>query len=202
VLRDRQAFSLDAQETIVPDFRPIASAGPDLDAAVADGRLRGDFMERFAQVRIDLPQLRQRREDLPFLAACFLRQACEGLRAGPKQFSRAALTLLTALPWTGNGTELREVVTESVRNTHAPVIGLEDVLRHASLDRAGSGHPTSGLTLREARMNFERDCISAMLMRHPGRVGDAARALGIQRTNLYRKVRQLNVPRALLSARK
>jgi DNA-binding NtrC family response regulator len=59
-----------------------------------------------------------------------------------------------------------------------------------------------GVTLRDARARFERDCISAVLMRHHGRVGEAAKALGIQRTNLYRKVRQLNVARSLLSSRK
>ena len=201
LLRDREAFSTDAQETIGLNFRPIASTGPDVDAAVADGRLRRDLMERFAQVRIDVPPLRRRREDVPLLVAHFLQQACEEAGTSPKRFSRAALTLLTALPWSGNGAELRDVVTESVKSTGEPVIQLEDVLRHASLERAG-GNPTSGLTLREARATFERECIVAMLMRHHGRVGDAAKALGIQRTNLYRKVRQLNVPRALLSARK
>jgi DNA-binding NtrC family response regulator len=60
----------------------------------------------------------------------------------------------------------------------------------------------AGTTLREARMQFERDCISAVLVKHQGRVGDAAKALGIQRTNLYRKVRQLNVSRSLLVARR
>jgi DNA-binding NtrC family response regulator len=53
-------------------------------------------------------------------------------------------------------------------------------------------------SLRDARMRFEREWISATLVKHKGRVGDAARALGIQRTNLYRKVRQLNVARVLL----
>ena len=57
-------------------------------------------------------------------------------------------------------------------------------------------------TLREARAQFERECISATLIHHHGRVGDAAKALGLQRTNLYRKIRQLNVSRALLSHRK
>jgi DNA-binding NtrC family response regulator len=57
-------------------------------------------------------------------------------------------------------------------------------------------------TLRAAKTQFERDWISAMLLKHHGRVGDAAKALGIQRTNLYRKVRQLKVARTLLSARR
>jgi DNA-binding NtrC family response regulator len=82
-----------------------------------------------------------------------------------------------------------------------PVIDIDDLLEHASLDGL-SARIETGTTLRDARARFERECISAVLIRHHGRVGDAAKALGIQRTNLYRKVRQLNVARSLLSARK
>ena len=78
---------------------------------------------------------------------------------------------------------------------------LEDVLAHVRLD-GDAPRIDTGLTLREARRRFERECITAMLIRHHGRVGEAAKALGIQRTNLYRKVRQLKVDKALLSARR
>ncbi len=202
LLRDREVFSVDVQETIPLDVRPIASVGPDVDEAVADGRLRRDLFERLAQVRIDVPPLRRRREDVPVLAAHFLRSACEAEGTGPRRFSRAALALLSALPWRGNAGELEDVVTAIVRSSREPLIQLEDVLEHANFE-SGPGEPAGeGLTLRDARARFERECISAALMRHHGRVGDAARALGIQRTNLYRKVRQLHVPRALLSHRK
>jgi DNA-binding NtrC family response regulator len=81
------------------------------------------------------------------------------------------------------------------------VIQLEDVLEHAALD-GFTARIDSGGSLRDAKARFERECITAMLLRHHGRVGEAAKALGIQRTNLYRKVRQLNVPRTLLSPRR
>ena len=76
------------------------------------------------------------------------------------------------------------------------------MLAHASLYHGGAPAPASTATLRDARARFEREVISAALIRHHGRAGEAAKALGIQRTNLYRKVRQLNVSRALLSNRK
>ena len=202
VLRDREVHSVELQETLTLDLRPIASVGDDLDGAVADGRLRRDLIERLAQVRIDVPALRSRREDVPLLAAHFLRRACEVEGTGPKRFSRAALALLSALPWPGNARELQEVVTSTVKSAPHSVIQLEDVLEHARMEHAGGAPVTAGLTLRDARARFERECISATLLRHHGRVGDAAKALGIQRTNLYRKVRQLNVSRALLSPRK
>jgi len=81
------------------------------------------------------------------------------------------------------------------------VIELEDVFDHVRLDALSPRLDATG-TLRDAKARFERDWISAVLVKHHGRVGEAARALGIQRTNLYRKVRQLNVARTLLSPRR
>jgi sigma54-dependent transcription regulator len=93
---NREALSGEQQEVIALDFRPMASIGPDADAAIADGRLRRDLVERLGQVRIAVPPLRRRRQDLPLLAAHALRRACEEQNCGPKRFSRAALTLLSA----------------------------------------------------------------------------------------------------------
>ena len=201
LLRDREGLSIDANETIALDVRVIASSGPDVDDAAGDGRLRRDLFDRLSTTRIDVPSLSRRREDIPLLAARFLRLASEAERSGARRFSRGALTLLSALPWKGNAAQLREVVTAIVRDTRHAVIRLEDVLMHASLE--GSPAPSeAGMSLRDARNRFEREFISSTLQRHHGRVGDAAKALGIQRTNLYRKVRQLGVPRTLLSSHK
>ena len=180
------------------DIRVIALFDPMVEAAVTDGRLRRDLYERLVQTVIEVPPLRRRREDIPALAAHFLRKACEGPQ---KSFSRSALTLLSALPWHGNARELQQLVSTLVRLVRRPVIQLDDLLDQVSLEGLAA-RVDPGLTLREAKARFERDCISAMLMRHHGRVGEAAKALGIQRTNLYRKVRQLSVSRSLLSSRK
>ncbi len=201
VLRDREAVLDDRREPVALDVRPMASAGPGVDEALSDGRLRRDLYERLAQTRLDVPPLRRRREDIPVLAARMLRQACVDEALAPKTFSRAALALLAALAWRGNGTELESLVTTLSRSSRRLVIQLDDVLQQVSLDGSG-GRLDAGLSLRDARAQFERDCISAVLMRHHGRVGEAAKALGIQRTNLYRKVRQLNVARSLLAARR
>ena len=202
VLRDREVFSADLNEVIPLTLRPIGIVGPDVDLAIADGRLRRDLVERLAQVRIDVPPLRRRREDIALLAAHLLRRACDAEGTGTKRFSRAVLTLFLALPWRGNGSELREVISATVRGTRHAVIQLEDVLEHVRFDPGPVESRGAAVTLRDARANFERECISAALVRHQGRVGEAAKALGIQRTNLYRKVRQLKISRALLSSRK
>jgi DNA-binding NtrC family response regulator len=201
VLRDREATLGDRHELVTLDVRPMASATPAVDDAVADGRLRRDLFERLSQTRLEAPPLRRRREDIPVLAAHLLRRECTELLCDVKTFSRAALALLAALPWRGNAAELHSLVQTLCRTSKRLVIQIDDVLEHASLDAMGA-RMEAGTTLREARMQFERDCISAVLVKHQGRVGDAAKALGIQRTNLYRKVRQLNVSRSLLVARR
>ena len=201
LLRDREAHSSDAGHPIQIDIRVLASSGSDVEGFVADGRLRRDLVERLSTVRIDMPQLARRREDIPMLAALFLRRVCDEHGLPPKQFSRAALTLLAALPWKGNARELQGVVAKTVHSTQQPLIQLDDVLLHVAFE-GGAPSPASSSTLRQARAQFEREWISATLARHHGRVGEAARALGIQRTNLYRKVRQLKVPRSLMAGRR
>lgn len=201
VLRDREA-RLAGSRVIVPlDVRLATAAGVDGAGGPADGRLMTDLAERLAEVRIDVPPLRRRREDLPLLAAYLLRQACGQRHVDPKRFSQSALAVLAALPWHGNAADLASLVDLVVDRVDGPVVQIGDVLAHATLD--GMAAPVeAGLTLRDARARFERDCISAVLVRHRGRVGEAAKALGIQRTNLYRKVRQLKVQRSLLTTRK
>jgi DNA-binding NtrC family response regulator len=200
LLRDREV-SLDGRSLMPLDVRVIVATEPDVEALIADGRLRADLAARVAQVRIEVPPLRRRPEDIPLLVVHVIAQACEAAGVPRKHCSRSALALLAALPWHGNGRELVALVDGLVRSVGRRVIQLEDVLAHAALDGFSARLDVGG-SLREAKARFERECITAMLRRHHGRVGDAAKALGIQRTNLYRKVRQLNVSRALLSARR
>jgi DNA-binding NtrC family response regulator len=201
LLRDREAHVEGASGVIELDVRPVASVQPDMESAMADGRLRRDLADRLAPPRLDVPPLSRRREDIPLLALLFLGQAGVRHPAAAKTFSRAALSVLAALPWHGNAGELRDLVERLARSIHRPVIQLDDVLDHVRLDGLSS-RIDQGISLRDAKARFERECISAVLIRHHGRVGEAAKALGIQRTNLYRKVRQLNVARSLLSARR
>jgi DNA-binding NtrC family response regulator len=201
LLRDGEATVGEADRPVALDVRVVAAVEPDVDAAVHDGGLRRDLVERLSQTRIDVPPLRSRREDIPSLAVHFARQSGARLGGAPKALSRAALALLSALPWHGNARELATLMDGLVRSVARPVIQLDDVLEHARLD-GQSARMDPGVSLRDARARFERECITAVLIRHHGRVGEAAKALGIQRTNLYRKVRQLNVARSLLSARK
>lgn len=119
-------------------------------------------------------------------------EVCDRAGAGRKALAPAAVTLLAAMPWRGSLVELRHALSRIVGDVAGDVIQLEDVLAHVRFDGAPAPHAPAG-TLRSARRQFEREYITLVLERHRGRVGDAARALGIQRTNLYRKARQLGI---------
>ena len=193
VLRDREALLVETGEPISLDIRPMAGVDPGFDSAVQEGRVRDDLFRRLSVIRIDMPPLRSRREDIPALANYFLREICASLRVPPKTLSRPALSLISALPWRGNAVELRTLLESVVTGlAGGRGIGLEDVLAHVRLD-GGSVVFSGGGTLKQARARFERDYIAAILEQHHGRISDAAKALGIQRTNLYRKMRSLRV---------
>jgi DNA-binding NtrC family response regulator len=195
LLRDREARLVETGEAISCDVRPMAGVEPGFDTAVQDGRVRDDLFRRLSVIGIDLPPLRSRREDIPALANYFVRQICASLGVPPKILSRPALSLISALPWRGNAVEMRALIESVVVGLQGGRgIGLEDILAHVKLD-GGSVVFSNGGTLKEARARFEREYISAMLEQHHGRISDAAKALGIQRTNLYRKMRSLRVLR-------
>jgi DNA-binding NtrC family response regulator len=193
VLRDREVLLVENGEPIAFDIRPMAGVDFGFDSAVQEGRVRDDLVRRLSVIRIDMPPLRGRREDIPALANYFLREICAALHVPPKTLSRPALLLISALPWRGNAVELRTLLEAVVNGLQGGRgIGLEDVLAHLRLD-GGSVVFSGGGTLKQARARFEREYIGAVLEQHHGRISEAAKALGIQRTNLYRKMRSLRV---------
>ncbi len=173
------------------DVRVIASVSGQPDDAIQEGTLRRDLCARF-NLRLELPPLRQRASDIPMLIGCLVGDAAAAARVPVPTFSREALMLLAALPWRRNFHELREVLEVLVRAVVGSAVRLEDVLDHVALEPVVWSQG-SGTNLRDARLSFERHFIAKVLNRHRGRMDDAARSLGMQRTNLYRKVRQLGI---------
>lgn len=183
------------------NVRFVASASPAIDTDVYAQRFRGDLFRRLAGVRIDLPSLRDRQEDVPALATRVLDEACAAHVVSQRSFTQAALALLAAVTWPGNVAELQAAVDRVVSDLdrhHTADITVEHVLPVLNLERSPGQFVPSG-NLREARLRFERDYISAVLQHHGWRMADAAQTLGIQRPNLYRKARQLGIPVTRLS---
>jgi len=183
---------LDGQP-VATNLRLVASAAPGIEAEVHSNRFRSDLYRRLSTSRIDLPPLRERPDDVPALATRVLEDWCAAQGAAPRAFTQTALALLAALTWPGNVAELKAMVERAAQDVSRDVIQIEDVLPALNLDRAPVRFTPVG-QLREARLRFERDYISAVLQHHGWRMADAAETLGIQRPNLYRKARQLGIP--------
>jgi two-component system nitrogen regulation response regulator NtrX len=194
VLRDREVFVEEARERLSMTLRVVAAADLTISTALDEGRLRPDLYERLSLIRIDVPALRQRREDIPVLATHFLKELCQASETPLKTLTRPALTLLAALPWRGNVPELKGLLERLILLVPQGLIRLEDVLAHTQLEGT-AGPARLDATLRQARARFESEYIAAVLQHHHGRIADAAKALGVQRTNLYRKMRRLNLMR-------
>jgi two-component system NtrC family response regulator len=172
------------------DVRPIATS----DAAADDERIVPELLKRLEHTRIDTPPLRSRREDIPALVRHLLAEICAEQGVPRRKASTQAVELLSALPWRGNLRELRSFLAALVMKVPDRLIRQADVLANIRLDGGPTTFAYTG-TLKQARERFERDYVTSVLEQHRGRMAEAAKALGIQRTNLYRKVRQLAVKR-------
>jgi two-component system nitrogen regulation response regulator NtrX len=146
------------------------------------------LLDRFP-IRIALPPLRKRKEDIPALATWFLEHWCASTGSAPKRFSTSALALLAAFPWQGNGKELGRFIAAVAANVRGTVLGPDELLAQVRFDSGALA--AYHLPLREARRRFEHEYIATVIEQHHGRIDQAAHALGIRRTNLYRKLRQL-----------
>ena len=175
------------------NVRAMASIDAAGESAV-DDHLAPELSRRLAAHRIKMPPLRERREDIPGLVRVLLTDICGALRIESKGMSKQAISVLSALPWRGNFVELSGLLRALVMKVPGRIIRLSDVLANVRLDGSAMTFHGRG-TLKEARERFEREYVAAVLELHRGRMAEAARALGIQRTNLYRKIRQLAVHR-------
>jgi len=190
VLQEREVRRVGENAPRAIDVRVIAACNVALADAVAAGRFRDDLRFRLAVVRVQLPALRDRPEDIPTLAQRFWRRAVEeaGTRAvlGPD-----ALVRLAKHSWPGNVRELQNVVAGLV--VAAPARGriagrhVEQVLSQA----ASTDNP--GLPLEAARRTFERRVIGAALVRHAGSRTAAASELGLTRQGLTKALRRLGL---------
>ena len=110
VLRDREVVITDEGTHVELDHRVITAGDPSLDAAVHDGRMLSDLHRRLCVFRLEVPPLRDRREDIPELAEHLVSLLCAGANIPCKHLSEAAQSMLTALPWRGNGNELQKLL--------------------------------------------------------------------------------------------
>jgi DNA-binding NtrC family response regulator len=172
------------------DARVIAATNRDLEAEVAAGRFRNDLYYRLLVVPIKVPPLRERSEDVPELARHFLETACRRNHTRPKQLTPEALERLRLHPWPGNVRELRNAMERVAILAAGDTITAEAL---AFLGMPVAGARDAGLDLATEMERHERTVILAALERSGWRMSRAARALSLERSHLYKKLKALGI---------
>ena len=192
-LQDGEIQPLGGAQTKTVDARVIAASNQNLDLAVKERRFREDLFYRLNVIQIRMPPLKDRREDIPLLVRHFMEEFCRENGVTEKTLSDAAMYQLINLDWPGNVRQVRNIVERLVvlfpRQTIEPV-DLEAVLamdKEEIVEEPGTG------PLEEARHKFEKDYILKTLTQTQWSVPKAAEVLGMDRTNLYRKMKQLGI---------
>ena len=193
VLQDFEFEPVGGSEPRQVDARVILATHEDLEGLVAEGRFRGDLFWRINVISIELPPLRERREDILPLAESFLPDLSSKTSRPLTGFTDRARECLEAHHWPGNIRELRHAVERAAYLGTGAEIDLSDLPTAVVSGARRSRSALASTTLREQLANPERQLILDALRRHDGRRDAAARALGINRATLYKKAKRLGV---------
>jgi two-component system nitrogen regulation response regulator GlnG len=194
---------------VATNVRIIAATNQNLEERVKQGRFREDLFHRLNVIRLHLPSLRERREDIPILARHFLKRSAAELNVEPKQLAPETERHITQLPWPGNVRQLENACRWLTVMAPSQVIRTEDLppeLRAAELTREDGRWEASlkqlvesklmrgeGRIYRDFNQSFERILIQAALKYTGGRKQEAAKKLGWGRNTLTRKLRELGL---------
>jgi DNA-binding NtrC family response regulator len=163
------------------DARVLSATNADLRAESENGRFRADLLFRLNTVEIHIPPLRDRREDIPLLAAHFLKEYAQRYRKEVQQFEPATMQLLLSYAWPGNVRELDHAVERAVLLSIGATIKPSDM---GLQNRDGTGSRMDEMSLEEVESLLVRKALA----RHGGNVSHAAEALGLSRGALYRRI--------------
>ena len=195
VLEEQRFTPVGGNSSIKVDVRVIASTNKNLEQEIELGRFREDLYYRLNVLPFQIPPLRERSEDIAVLTPYFLDDFARKNGRKAPVLTPKAMEILECYPWPGNVRELRNIMERIVIMTHQSRIDLYD-LPESILNRTLMTQPEQGeeSSLQGARERFEREYILQKLMEYKGNVSRAAQALQIERSNLYRKIRQLGIP--------
>jgi two-component system response regulator HydG len=206
VLQEGEVRPVGATQSHTVDVRVIAATNVDFKRAMRDGKFREDLYYRLSPLRIDLPALRDRLEDIPVIARRLLER--HSARAGREglTFSESAMAALTAYPWPGNVRELSNAIEFALTLSSGAVIDAEQLPSYVPASRREAPAPVA--TTAQALINtevpysqaradtlrdFERGYLEELMRVTDGNLSAAARRSGIDRSNLRRMLRQHNI---------
>jgi two-component system nitrogen regulation response regulator NtrX len=199
VLQEQTFQRVGGATLIEVDVRVIAASTKDLSDEMSQGRFREDLFYRLSVVPIEIPPLRDYREDIPALANFFMTQMAEATGRPPRSFSEDAIATLQTYNWPGNVRELRNVIerilimapgneSDPIRSDMIPAeVSDGNVQSSGGLDST----EYMGLPLREAREIFEREYLEVQVSRFGGNISKTASFIGMERSALHRKLKSL-----------
>jgi DNA-binding NtrC family response regulator len=196
VLQEREVERLGGSRPIAVDVRVLAATNVNLRQAVRDRAFREDLFYRLNVVPIPVPPLRDRREDIRLLVEHFVRKIARECHREMRGVSAGALDVLLRYDWPGNVRELENVIHRAVVLAREPVLQLRDIPLDVALPETGSRlAEDTGLPLREACEQFERQYVLRVLERVRWNVSRAARLLGVHRNTVLAKLAAWGVQR-------
>ena len=194
VLQEGQVRPVGANKALSVDTRIVAATNRDLKAEVERGHFRQDLYYRLDVMRIELPPLRARPEDVPALAQHFLKARSERLGKVVRFIDEAVLARFARHPWPGNVRELENAIDRAIVLAKGDTLGadiLPAVLRDAPAVEASADDARLGLPLTEAKAAFEEDYVRRVMERVAGNSAQAARLAGVDRSNFRRLLKRL-----------
>ena len=193
VLQDREFERLGGTKTLKVDVRLIAATNRDLRAALEEGTFREDLYYRLNVVAIDIPPLRDHKEDIPALVDLFLKRLAAEGGGQPKGITPAAIKVLMDYHWPGNVRELQNVIERAVTLSAGGMLDVQDILIHPAKARSGAQEPPASLPEGTTLEQWEDEIIREAVKRAHGNKSQAARALGLSRNALRYRLSKMGV---------
>ena len=200
VLTEQRFQRVSGKSDVRVDVRVMSATTKDLQAEIAARRFREDLYYRLNVVPLRVPALTERRDDIPALVEHFIGRIADSSGLTPREFSSEALAVLQSMEWPGNVRQLRNLVERililSPGDANRP-ISVDELPRESSSSNGQSGSSGSsdlvGLSLRDAREQFEREYLKLQITRFDGNISRTAEFIGMERSALHRKLKALGV---------
>lgn len=193
VLQEKEIQRVGGNDTIPVDVRILATTNKDLEQAMAEGSFRADLFYRLNVVRMHLPPLRERMEDVPLLAEHFLQSFAEKSGRKTLRLTARAVDQLLSYHWPGNVRELGNVIERAAALSHGDVIDAMEIPRPTELPAGGqnTAYPLD-LSFKDGRAqvlaDYERTYLTECLKRHHGNIAQCAQHCGVDNKTFYRKM--------------
>jgi transcriptional regulator with PAS, ATPase and Fis domain len=190
-IEERKFLPVGGTQTIETDVRIIAATNQNLEDKIKNGEFREDLYYRLNVVEIKLPSLNERKDDIPVLVNHFIEKYCNEMGKKILTVDSATMKALMGYNWRGGVRELENVIERAVIFASGDVITFDDLSENVKGSTGGSIYPDS---LKDAIHGFEREHILRTIKKYNYNKDEAARALAIGLSSLYRKMEELNIP--------